>query len=614
VIAQVDRLNKDFRKLNPDSVNINPFFKPLHADCEIEFRLAQLDPDGNCTNGIERIYSHRTLDAGQFSKLNKWPREKYLNVWVITNIPSDGAGTTLAYAHFPSDVDGPLAPFDGIIMMSNQCNGSSSTLTHEIGHYLALEHTWGSTNSPEVACGDDNVGDTPETMGHFSTCPAFDSTCTPGVLENIQNYMDYSSCTFMFTHGQKDRMRAALESPIAQRNNLWTAANLAATGVDGSGTPCAPIADFYSNKYMVCPGGSVTFTRNVMNTTAAGGTLSYLWEFPGSNTPTSTSSAATVNAVYPTEGWYPVTLTVTNSVGNHSTTKTDFVKVGPEAAFYYGISQENFENTANYFYAWNVRNYDVGEFGSNTWGLSSSAGTSGTHSVFMTGYNNFHKDVDDLISPPFNLMGLTGATMTFKCAAASRATSVAQMTEQLKVYSSIDCGATWQLRKTFPAVATSSGSPYLINAGYHPEYFVPSAGDWMTQTVTIPASIVTDNTRFKFEYTSSDLGNNVYIDDINILGTVGINEEVIDENAISIYPNPASEFSTLAYHLNEKAQVTVQLVDILGKQVTSINSTQTEGDYKVNFSKEELGLKNGIYFVKLTVNNNTITRKLVITQ
>ena len=50
-----------------------------------------------------------------------------------------------------------------------------------------------------------------------------------------ENYMTYSYCQRMFTAGQRDYVYTTLNSPLAQRNNLWTAANLALAG-------CGPLA------------------------------------------------------------------------------------------------------------------------------------------------------------------------------------------------------------------------------------------------------------------------------------------------------------------------------------------------------------------------------------
>jgi hypothetical protein len=71
-------LNRDFRKLNSDTITIIPKFQHSASDIRIEFKLAQLDPQGNCTNGIDRIYSSRTNYGDDSAKINPWPRDKYL--------------------------------------------------------------------------------------------------------------------------------------------------------------------------------------------------------------------------------------------------------------------------------------------------------------------------------------------------------------------------------------------------------------------------------------------------------------------------------------------------------------------------------------------------------
>jgi hypothetical protein len=61
VLDQVDILNRDFRKLNPDISQVVPAFQGVAGDSRIEFRLPTLDPYGNCTNGIDRIRSIETI-------------------------------------------------------------------------------------------------------------------------------------------------------------------------------------------------------------------------------------------------------------------------------------------------------------------------------------------------------------------------------------------------------------------------------------------------------------------------------------------------------------------------------------------------------------------------
>src|SRR3989338_8856778 len=102
-------------------------------------------------------------------------------------------------------------------------------------HWFNLSHTWGDTNDPGVSCGTDNVADTPTTRG-VTACNLNENFC--GVRANVENYMDYSYCSKMFTAGQVTRMRTALTSSTAGRNNLSTNANLVATGADGSAALC----------------------------------------------------------------------------------------------------------------------------------------------------------------------------------------------------------------------------------------------------------------------------------------------------------------------------------------------------------------------------------------
>ena len=60
IYSGIEVMNRDFRKLNPDTADVITEFEDIAADSEIEFRLAQIDPDGNCHTGINRIVSPLT--------------------------------------------------------------------------------------------------------------------------------------------------------------------------------------------------------------------------------------------------------------------------------------------------------------------------------------------------------------------------------------------------------------------------------------------------------------------------------------------------------------------------------------------------------------------------
>ncbi|MES2627973.1 MAG: M43 family zinc metalloprotease [Bacteroidota bacterium] len=200
VADAVDILNRDMRKLNADTANIIPLFQPLAADIRIEFRLATIDPQGNCTNGVDRIYTSRTSYANDSSKLNPWPREKYLNVWTAKALATGWAG----YAYYPSAATGDMMMRDGIMILQDYIGSigtsnpyKSRALTHEVGHWLDLGHPWNRTINISInvglACGDDGVEDTPVTKGHQS-CP---NLLTPDCsIDQLQSgLLDFSSVT-----------------------------------------------------------------------------------------------------------------------------------------------------------------------------------------------------------------------------------------------------------------------------------------------------------------------------------------------------------------------------------------------------------------------------------
>jgi hypothetical protein len=168
IIKQLEVLNKDFQLLNADTSNVDPAFKDLIGNCNFEFRLATIDPKGNCTTGIEHIKSFLTENSSTYSKLNQWNRSKYLNIWVVKSFPPIANGEVLGRAYLPFAANGSLFFADGVTVLAKEIVKSSRTLTHEVGHYLGLQHTFNSVsndNKTGVDCGDDGISDTPRTKG-----------------------------------------------------------------------------------------------------------------------------------------------------------------------------------------------------------------------------------------------------------------------------------------------------------------------------------------------------------------------------------------------------------------------------------------------------------------
>lgn len=595
VIDAVRILNEDYQLKNADTSVIVADFKNLKANVNFEFRLAKLDPNGNCTNGILHVESSTTTIGDDGVKFDQWNPANYLNIWVVKAIQSGAAG----YAYYPSSADN-WPQIDGIVILSNYV-GSIGTgdyyraraLTHEVGHYMDLEHVWGSTNEPGVACGDDGVTDTPETKG-WSSCNLSGSVCNPPIIENVQNYMEYAYCSRMFSLGQKQRMEFALTSTIANRNNLWSNSNLLATGTDDAsftGTVvCKPTADFKSNFKNICVNSNILFSDVSYNGPAS----SWQWTFSGGSPSTSTSSVQSVS--YSTAGTYPVKLKVTNSQGADSITKISYITVSPATSTNYTIS-EGFESGS---LATNP-NWKIEDGNDGTTWQTGTVGATGSKSAKINNYIADFGEVDNLYSPSINLNAAPNTALTFKIAFAQKATD---NTDKLRVLASKNCGQSWTniYSRQGTALATTT---VLTNSN-----FTPVASQWRTELVTIPSIYLGANTTFKFEFTNGD-GNNIYLDDINITSSSSINELNNKNFGIFVFPNPVIENATVNLVSQIDTKVTVEIRDVLGKTIHTLeNYNINEGENVININTAHYA--KGLYFISVASSNTKVTQKMLV--
>ena len=329
VYSAIEALNEDYRKMagtNGDGDGV---------DCEIEFCLAQRDPDNNPSNGINRVdgssvplYEEEGITVGQgqgasemaIKNLSRWPNDEYYNIWVVSEIENNNAGAGIqGYAYYPtsSPVDGTTILFNafGTTGTLKSYTNMNRTTSHELGHALNLFHTFQGGSCSESNCNvqGDRVCDTPPTILN-SSCG--NPAC--GGTQQVNNYMDYTSqwCKDMFTAGQRDRMRAALLGP---RSSLLE--SQACEPVDGEGD-FPPVAEFSASSTEICVDGSVDFTDESLHNPT-----SWTWNFPGA-TPGSSNDQNPQNITYDSPGNYTIYLTVSNEFGDDTETKTGYISVG----------------------------------------------------------------------------------------------------------------------------------------------------------------------------------------------------------------------------------------------------------------------------------------------
>ncbi|KQT15328.1 hypothetical protein ASG31_15485 [Chryseobacterium sp. Leaf404] len=395
VISQITVMNNDFRRmLNTPGYNTNA----VGADTQIQFALAKVDPNGNPTNGINRVNlcqdSWGTDEIDDYVKPTTiWDATQYMNMWSVNFSDS----SLLGYAQFPSNsglgglnANGGLANTDGVVANFSTFGSSTyndgsfmlsapydkgRTMTHEVGHFLGLRHIWGDTSSCVVNATDSNNDyclDTPAAAGPNYNCVAVDSCPSSPGSDMIQNYMDYTvdTCMNIFTVNQTARLTAVMNNS-PRRSTLKTStkdvaiplfANDAEIKIDGG---ClAGVCGGGVLRLNLYNRGTANLTSAVISYTFTGGpSLTYNWT---GNLAQDKFSLITI-PVDPAVPTSPVTTTITSANGgadqrasNNTSTGTYIKPTNPE---YFNTTTVNFALQRDLY-------------GSETkWTLKNSAGT-----------------------------------------------------------------------------------------------------------------------------------------------------------------------------------------------------------------------------------------------
>lgn len=599
ILAALESVNEELQAQNGNLSSIVAPFDDIIGNPGFELRLAKIDVNGNCTDGITRTVSNLTYAANEDIKdLVNWNTgsRRYLQVWLVNTMESGSGG----YTYLPGTVN---AYRNGIILRSAQLQ---SSLAHEFGHWLNLSHTWGPTNEnadPSNCNWDDGISDTPNTIGSEQVCNTNQMSC--GSLDNVQNHMDYSSCGRMFTEGQANAMQAASNSSTGGRNSYYTTSNRNATGTnDGFSASCTPIVDFEYSDAEGCEGLEVTFDDNLWGADEDA-SWEWSWSFPGGTPSTSNEQNPTV--VYDNAGTYNVTLTVTTNEGSDSHTVQNAIVVtevggGIAGPFFEGMEDADFPNNADPDMAWEVQTP-----GGLTWQRNTTAAYTDNASARINLRSITSGNINSLISPPLDMSGVqtSEATLSFRVAHANRTTT--DHTERLRVYASRNCGETWTLRYT------KSGDALNTAGGFVSSTFVPDANDWRLEEVSLGTMAGDEHVLIKFEATS-DQQSYLYLDDININenASTGIG---IEENGIiahtGIYPNPIDGTSQLEVRLNEATRATVSVHNALGQLLATSEHNLMVGTNRIGLNAYTSQLQAGVYVLQVRSSKGASTVRFV---
>lgn len=605
VIDAVNILTRDFNATNADTANVVGAFKNIIGNASIDFVLANKDPNGNCTNGIIRHYDANTDWQNTVANYAyTWPRTRYLNIYVVRTIGSGAAG----YTYLPGS--GIQAVRDAIVILSNYVGsigtgnaGRSRALTHEVGHWLNLPHTWGSTNQPGVACGDDGVSDTPITRG-FTSCNLNNTAiCNPNIPENIQNYMDYAYCQRMFTIGQASRMQTAINSPVAGRNNLSSVNNLALTGITNPASNCIPNLNLVASpSFTVCSGKSLTISSFTFNAAPT----DYLWTADNLAS-VSNPTAASTSVMFNSPGITNISCNVSNENGSNSASISVLVLDGTTQIT--GNYSESFEGLVSDPPALWKRITPTSP--TKKWEIMEFAGSEGFSSMYIPGESFAPNTIAILETPSYDFKNNPGATFTFKHAYAMQNTSNKDV---FKVQASRNCGGSWT------DIWVPSNSNLASNSGgVSSELFFPFENQWKLKNLIEQPQFFSfrneDHVLIRFYFMENEggsgTGNRFYLDEVNFNAPVGVNE-LTKSISFQVYPNPVHSDVTISFHLSNAAQIKYTITSVTGAILMSEpEKNYADGAHEIQINTGN-HLSSGIYFINLNMNGVNMSKKIIV--
>jgi PKD repeat protein len=571
----LDQWNLELRGMNADIADVVPAFAGLVGDLGIELRLATRDDEGNCISGIRyHTYDPAVEQPDIYEDIEN--TRSYLNIVIV---PSNSGS-----ADFPTPLTDPYNVADLIILPSSAAIPEGRVLTHEVGHWCGLYHTFGPYNATGGPCGEDFVADTPPTTGSPGDCTLDRALCDPEVIENVQNHMDYSGCKVMFTQGQVERAVALLTDPTLVRANVTSEANLLATGVTDPAV-CAITGALYARPTISCGGVTMSFCAMAERAVPD----SVRWTFSGAEPSSATTDQPT--AFYATSGSYPVQLIVYG--GGSSAVVDTVLTVDVPNNEGNGLPLiDAFPFTVDFEDGFTLPqpNLFVVESSSPTWQLFSGAGHASANSLYVPAEPVGPADTNDLVFGNFDLSGLEQPTVQFKIASTYYATSTWSIIQVRfrDLCSNIFGGDVW---------FTADLYEFATDQGMN---FVPSDdGQWVTLTATHQVWNMATSAEFGLRlihptYPSNFTGEAVYIDDLYV-GELPIASGItdrMDSAPLRVFPNPTT--GSIGVELPGPLPDTARL-----RLLNSMGQLVLEQRAVVGINRIEVALAPGIYTITL---------------
>ncbi len=319
----------------------------------------------------------------------------------------------------------------------------------------------------------------------------------------------------------------------------------------------------------------------------------------GNLAPYNNTTVTSVKLGGPVAGGHVITATVSNPNGGtdptaaNNNTTANFVNYSTNAG---PVVSESFE-TAGLPSNWVISNGGT----ATTWSTA-NVGFNSSKSAQLNFYNIPSGDVDYFALDPMSFWLATGVTLTFDVSYGQYSSTVS---DKLEVDVSTNCGSSWLPRYVRAGATLSTNGSAYFTSHYTPD----TSTQWRNESINLTMYAGQPDVLIRFKGTSAQ-GNAVYVDNINLSMTTGINE-MSNVSDISIYPNPTADNSNVDFNLSAGSNVSVALTNQLGQVVIKSemgNLSTGSQHYLLNTE----GLNNGLYFLSIKTGNGTITKKIAV--
>jgi PKD repeat protein len=355
-----------------------------------------------------------------------------------------------------------------------------------------------------------------------------------------------------------------------------------------------PTADFTSDNTEICAGENIQFTdMSIYSPTA------WNWTFQGGTPSVSTDQSPIVT--YPTEGIFDVTLIAENSNGSNTIIYSGYIIVGSTALpFEEKLNASSFPPDN-----WDVINAD----NDITWDQETVVSADGSTSscAFLNFYNYSSAGaIDELICPSLDLSSYSDSILlSFNVAYCNYDSGYE---DGLNIHVSKDCGTTYDSISVYG----KSGSLLETTLSSTTEFFPTDASQWRNEVIGLSAYAGFDIV-LKFEGLN-DYGNNLFIDDINVIyygsASSSMNEKNNPENNLNLYPNPAKKVLYFNFISKSNDFISYELRDVNAKVIYSNKADVLFGINQISISLEHFA--KGVYSFTMETEDEIINRKLVI--